>query len=38
MDSDEKGREITRADLAMFLVDQLESDDYLGRAVTVVNR
>jgi hypothetical protein len=23
--------------LANFLVDQLEADDYLGRAVTVVN-
>jgi hypothetical protein len=25
------GHAITRADLANFLVDQLESDDYLGR-------
>ena len=31
------GHAITRADLANFLVDQLEADDYLGRAVTVVN-
>lgn len=32
------GHEITREDLANFLVDQLESDEHLGRAVTVVNR
>ena len=38
LDGDEKGHEITRADLANFLVDQLESDEYVGRAVTVVNR
>ncbi len=31
------GHTITRADLADFLVDQLTADDYLGRAVTVVN-
>jgi nucleoside-diphosphate-sugar epimerase len=31
------GHAVTRADLASFLVDQLEVDDYLGRAVTVVN-
>ena len=31
------GHAITRADLANFLVDQLTADDYLGRAVTVVN-
>jgi len=31
------GHAITRADLANFLVDQLEADDHLGRAVTVVN-
>jgi putative NADH-flavin reductase len=31
------GHAITRADLANFLVDQLETDDYLSRAVTVVN-
>lgn len=37
LDGHEKGHEITRADLAKFLVDQLESDEYLGRAVTVVN-
>ena len=34
----ETGHQITRADLAQFLVDQLESDQYLGQAVTVVNR
>lgn len=38
LDDDHKGHEITRADLAAFLVDQLESDEYLGRAVTVVNK
>lgn len=32
------GHAITRADLANFLVDQLEVNDNLGRAVTVVNR
>ncbi len=31
------GHAITRADLANFLIDQLEADDHLGRAVTVVN-
>ncbi len=31
------GHAVTRADLANFLVDQLEADDHLGRAVTVVN-
>jgi putative NADH-flavin reductase len=31
------GHAITRTDLANFLVDQLEADDHLGRAVTVVN-
>ncbi len=31
------GHDITRADLAAFLVDQLDSNQYLGRAVTVVN-
>jgi nucleoside-diphosphate-sugar epimerase len=31
------GHTITRADLANFLVDQLETDANLGRAVTVVN-
>jgi len=31
------GHAITRADLATFLVDQLESDAYLNCAVTVVN-
>jgi uncharacterized protein YbjT (DUF2867 family) len=33
----ETGHAITRADLANFLVDQLGSDEYVGRAVTVVN-
>ncbi len=28
------GHAITRTDLANFLVDQLEADDHLGRAVT----
>jgi nucleoside-diphosphate-sugar epimerase len=37
LDSGETGHQITRADLANFLTDQLESNDYLGRAVTVVN-
>jgi nucleoside-diphosphate-sugar epimerase len=32
-----KGHEITRADLAKFLLDQLESNGYVGRAATVVN-
>jgi len=31
------GHTITRADLANFLIDQLEADDHLGRTVTVVN-
>ena len=31
------GHTITRADLATFLVDQLETDANLNRAVTVVN-
>jgi putative NADH-flavin reductase len=35
--SDAIGHTITRADLANFLVDQLEVDDHLGHAVTVVN-
>ena len=33
----ETGHKITRADLAAFLVEQLQSDAYLRRAVTVVN-
>jgi uncharacterized protein YbjT (DUF2867 family) len=33
----ETGHAITRADLANFLVDQLGSDGYVGRAVTIVN-
>lgn len=32
------GHTITRADLANFFADQLEVNDHLGRAVTVVNR
>ena len=35
--SGETGHAITRADLAQFLVDQLEEDEYLGQSVTVVN-
>ncbi|SNT33151.1 Putative NADH-flavin reductase [Granulicella rosea] len=31
------GHSINRADLANFLVDQIESERYVGRAVTVVN-
>jgi uncharacterized protein YbjT (DUF2867 family) len=31
------GHKITRTDLADFLVDQLETDDHLCRAVTVIN-
>jgi nucleoside-diphosphate-sugar epimerase len=34
----ETGHKITRTDLARFLVDQLDDEDNLGRAVTVVNR
>jgi hypothetical protein len=37
LEGEVKGHQITRGDLAEFLVDQLESDQYLGRAVTVVN-
>jgi putative NADH-flavin reductase len=37
LDSGATGHSITRADLANFLVDQVESGDHLGRAVTVVN-
>lgn len=32
------GHEITRADLAQFLADQVENHEFVGRAVTVVNR
>ena len=35
--TDTTGHAVTRTDLASFLIDQLEADDYLGRAVTVVN-
>jgi putative NADH-flavin reductase len=34
----ETGHSITRADLANYLVDQLEVNDAVGRAVTVVSR
>jgi putative NADH-flavin reductase len=37
LDKDAIGHSTTRADLAAFLVDQLEVDDYLGSAVTLVN-
>jgi putative NADH-flavin reductase len=33
----ETGHTITRADLADFMVDQLQSNQYLGSAITVVN-
>jgi putative NADH-flavin reductase len=33
----EKGHKITRADLAHFLVDQLTSDAYVGKAIVVAN-
>ncbi len=33
----ETGHKITRADLAEWMVEQLESDAYVGQAVTVVN-
>ena len=32
-----KAHQITRADLAQFLVDQLEDDSHLGQAVTIAN-
>ena len=35
---DEKAHEITRADVAQFLVDQLQDDTYLGRSVTIANQ
>lgn len=35
---DETAHKITRADLGRFIVDQLSSDEYVGRAVTVANR
>jgi putative NADH-flavin reductase len=37
LEGDVKGHQITRGDLADFLVDQLASDQYVGQAVTVVN-
>jgi putative NADH-flavin reductase len=33
----EKAHKITRADVAQFLVDQLQTDTYLGQAVTIAN-
>jgi uncharacterized protein YbjT (DUF2867 family) len=35
--SGETGHAITRADLANFLLDQLEGDEYVGQSVTMVN-
>lgn len=37
-ESGDKAHSITREDLAAFLVAQLTSDEYLGRAVTIANR
>ena len=37
LEGDAKGHQITRGDLGEFLVDQLESDRYVGQAVTIVN-
>jgi putative NADH-flavin reductase len=37
-DSRDKPHSITRSDLAAFMVAQLTSDDYLGKAVTIANR
>ena len=34
----EKGRQISRADLAAFVVEQLTADTYLNRAVTIATR
>lgn len=34
----EKGRQITRADVAAFVVEQLTTDTHLNRAVTIANR
>ena len=38
MTAGETAHQITRADLAQFLVDQLTSDQYLGQAITVANK
>lgn len=38
LEGDTTAHKITRADLAQFLVDQLRSDTYLGRIVTVANK
>jgi putative NADH-flavin reductase len=37
VEGDAKASKITRADLAQFLVDQLTSNRYLGRAITIAN-
>jgi putative NADH-flavin reductase len=37
-DSHDHPHSITRSDLAAFMVDQLTSDDNLGKAVTIANR
>jgi uncharacterized protein YbjT (DUF2867 family) len=37
-DSSDHPHTITRSDLAAFMVDQLTSDDNLGKAVTIANR
>jgi len=34
----EKGRQITRADVASFVIEQLTTDTHLNRAVTIANR
>lgn len=34
----EKGRQITRADLAAFVVEQLTTDTHVNRAVAIANR
>lgn len=34
----EKAHKISRADVAQFIVDQLDSDQYLGRAVTIATQ
>ncbi|WP_242033660.1 MULTISPECIES: NAD(P)-dependent oxidoreductase [Cyanophyceae] len=33
----EKGRQVTRADLAAFVVEQLTTDTYVNRAITIAN-
>jgi len=34
----EKGRQITRADVASFVIEQLTTNTHLNRAVTIANR